>query len=44
MQTFGDPVAAVASLPGSTITIEADEPHRGGWVRMRLRHHNQHQP
>ena len=26
MQTFGDPAAAVASLPGSTITIEADEP------------------
>ena len=26
MQTFGDPAAAVASLPGSTITIEAEEP------------------
>ena len=26
MQTFGDPAAAVASLPGSTITIEAGEP------------------
>ena len=26
MQTFGDPTAAVASLPGSTITIEAEEP------------------
>ncbi len=26
MQTFGDPDAAVASLPGSTITIEAAEP------------------
>ena len=26
MQTFGDPAAAVASLPGSTITIEAQEP------------------
>ena len=26
MQTFGDPAAAVASLPGSTITIEAAEP------------------
>ena len=26
MQTFGDPVAAMASLPGSTITLEAAEP------------------
>lgn len=26
MQTFGDPAAAVVSLPGSTITIEAREP------------------
>ena len=26
MQTFGDPDAAMKSLPGSTITIEADEP------------------
>ncbi len=26
MQTFGDPDAAVASLPGSTITIEAPQP------------------
>ena len=26
MQTFGDPVAAMASLPGSTITLEASEP------------------
>ena len=26
MQTFGDPVAAMASLPGSTITVEASEP------------------
>ena len=26
LQTFGDPAAAVASLPGSTITIEAAEP------------------
>jgi predicted short-subunit dehydrogenase-like oxidoreductase (DUF2520 family) len=26
MQTFGDPIAAVRSLPGCTITIEADEP------------------
>lgn len=26
MQTFGDPMAAVKSLPGCTITIEADEP------------------
>ena len=26
MQTFGDPAAAVVSLPGSTITIEAEEP------------------
>lgn len=26
MQTFGDPDAAVASLPGSTITIEAEDP------------------
>lgn len=29
MQTFGDPAAAVASLPGSTITIEAPEPLDG---------------
>lgn len=29
MQTFGDPMAAVASLPGSTITIEAPEPLDG---------------
>ena len=26
MQTFGDPVAALAALPGSTITLEASEP------------------
>ena len=26
MQTFGDPVVAMASLPGSTITVEATEP------------------
>ena len=26
MQTFADPVAAMASLPGSTITLEASEP------------------
>lgn len=26
MQTFGDPMAAVRSLPGCTITIEAEEP------------------
>ena len=26
MQTFGDPAAAVRSLPGCTITIEAQEP------------------
>ncbi|MVT55969.1 DUF2520 domain-containing protein [Bradyrhizobium yuanmingense] len=26
MQTFGDPATAVRSLPGCTITIEADEP------------------
>ena len=26
MQTFGDPAAAVRSLPGCTITIEAEEP------------------
>ena len=26
MQTFGDPVVAMASLPGSTITVEASEP------------------
>lgn len=26
MQTFGDPMAALKSLPGCTITIEADEP------------------
>src|SRR5579871_3889471 len=29
MQTFGDPMAAVRSLPGCTITIEADEPLLG---------------
>ena len=26
LQTFGDPVAALAALPGSTITLEAPEP------------------
>ena len=26
MQTFGDPVVAMAALPGSTITVEASEP------------------
>lgn len=31
MQTFGDPDAAVASLPGSTVTIEAQEP-LDGWL------------
>ena len=31
MQTFGDPTAAVNSLPGSTITIEASEP-LNGWL------------
>ena len=31
MQTFGDPLAAVNSLPGSTITIEASEP-LNGWL------------
>ena len=29
MQTFGDPVAAARSLPGCTITIEAEEPLNG---------------
>ena len=38
MQTFGDPQAAVASLPGSTITIEAPEPLDGllGDIARRL--------
>lgn len=31
MQTFGDPEAAVKALPGSTITVEADEP-LNGWL------------
>ncbi len=31
MQTFADPLAAVNSLPGSTITVEASEP-LNGWL------------
>jgi predicted short-subunit dehydrogenase-like oxidoreductase (DUF2520 family) len=34
MQTFGDPHAAVASLPGSTVTIEAAEPLNGHLVAI----------
>ena len=37
MQTFGDPLAAVASLPGSTITIEAPEPLNGWLVALATR-------
>ena len=37
MQTFGDPLAAVASLPGSTITIEAPEPLNGWLVSLATR-------
>ena len=37
MQTFGDPVAAVASLPGSTITIEAQEPLNATLVTLAAR-------
>ena len=34
MQTFGDPVAAARSLPGCTITIEAEEPLNGTLVAI----------
>ena len=34
MQTFGDPAAAVRSLPGCTITIEAEEPLNGALVAI----------
>jgi predicted short-subunit dehydrogenase-like oxidoreductase (DUF2520 family) len=34
MQTFGDPAAAVRSLPGCTITIEAPEPLNGVLVAI----------
>ena len=34
MQTFGDPAAAVRSLPGCTITIEAPEPLNGALVAI----------
>ena len=34
MQTFGDPAAAVRSLPGCTITIEASEPLNGTLVAI----------
>jgi predicted short-subunit dehydrogenase-like oxidoreductase (DUF2520 family) len=34
MQTFGEPQAAVASLPGCTITIEAEEPLFGVLVAL----------
>ena len=37
MQTFGDPLVAVASLPGSTITIEAVEPLNGWLVALATR-------
>ena len=37
LQTFGDPDAAVASLPGSTITIEAAEPLNGRLVAIAQR-------
>lgn len=37
MQTFGDPAAAVRSLPGCTITIEADEPLHATLVSLALR-------
>ncbi|HVE48064.1 MAG TPA: DUF2520 domain-containing protein [Casimicrobiaceae bacterium] len=37
MQTFGDPAAAVRSLPGCTITIEADEPLRATLVALAQR-------
>lgn len=37
MQTFGDPLAAVASLPGSTITVEAPEPLHGWLVALATR-------
>lgn len=37
MQTFGDPAAAVESLPGSTITIEAQEPLNATLVALALR-------
>ena len=34
MQTFGDPAAAARSLPGCTITIEAEEPLNGVLVAI----------
>jgi predicted short-subunit dehydrogenase-like oxidoreductase (DUF2520 family) len=34
MQTFGDPMAAMRSLPGCTITIEADEPLLGTLISI----------
>ena len=34
MQTFGDPAAAARSLPGCTITIEAEEPLNGALVAI----------
>ena len=37
MQTFGDPAAAVKSLPGCTITIEAQEPLNAALVAIALR-------
>ena len=37
MQTFGDPAAAVRSLPGCTITIEAGEPLNGVLVALAQR-------
>ena len=37
MQTFGDPAAAVASLPGSTVTIEAQEPLNATLVALAAR-------
>ena len=37
MQTFGDPAAAVKSLPGCTITIEAEEPLNAALVAVARR-------
>lgn len=37
MQTFGDPAAAVRSLPGCTITIEAPEPLNAALVAIAAR-------
>ena len=37
MQTFGDPAAAARSLPGCTITIEAEEPLNGALVAIASR-------